>query len=74
MGDAASRFAEALFAGGVASSVLARILPRITFEPHPVPEPLVQAWCLRLSGEDAVELARRIFDAGDAISPDAVPA
>jgi indolepyruvate ferredoxin oxidoreductase beta subunit len=74
MGNAASRFAEALFSGGVASSVVARILPRIAFEPHAVPEQSVQAWCLRLSGEDAVELAQRIFEAGDAISPDAVPA
>jgi indolepyruvate ferredoxin oxidoreductase beta subunit len=74
MGDAASRFAESLLTGGVASPVLARILPRIAFEPHAVSEQTVAAWCQRLAGVDAVDLAHKIFDSGAAISPDQVPA
>ena len=73
MGDAASRFAAALVAAGVASPVLARIVPRIAFEPHAVAEPVVAAWCQRLLRDDALELARRVFAAGDALAPDAVP-
>jgi indolepyruvate ferredoxin oxidoreductase beta subunit len=74
MGDAASRFAAALLAAGVASPVLARVLPRIAFEPHAVPEPFVAAWCQRLLREDSAELAQRLFDANEALAPDAVPA
>ncbi len=74
MGDAASRFAAALLAGGVASPVLARILPRIAFEPHAVPEPSVLAWCQRLLREDSAEFARRIFESGDVLVPNEVPA
>jgi indolepyruvate ferredoxin oxidoreductase beta subunit len=74
MGDAASRFAAALVAGGVASPVLARVLPRIAFEPHAVSEQSVAAWCQRLLRDDAAELAQRLFDANEALAPNAVPA
>lgn len=73
MGDAASRFAEALLAGGVASPVLARVLPRIGFEPQAVSEHCIAAWCQRLSVGDAAELSQQIFESGDAIAPDQVP-
>ncbi len=73
MGDAASRFAAALLAAGVASPVLARVLPRIAFEPHAVSEPSAAAWSRRLLREDAAELAQRLFDANEALAPDAVP-
>lgn len=74
MGDAASRFGAALLSGGVASPVLARVLPRIAFEPYAVPADVVSAWVQRLSREDGAELAQRLFAAGAAIAPDAVPA
>jgi indolepyruvate ferredoxin oxidoreductase beta subunit len=74
MGEAASRFAAALQAGGVASPVLARVLPRIAFEPHMVAEATVTTWVQRLLREDGATLAQSLFDAGEAIAPDAVPA
>jgi hypothetical protein len=74
MGDAASHFAAALLTAGVASPVLARVLPRIAFEPHAVSEPSVTAWCQRLLREDSAELARQLFEANEALAPDAVPA
>jgi indolepyruvate ferredoxin oxidoreductase beta subunit len=74
MGDAASRFAAALLAAGVASPVLARALPRIEFEPHAVSDESVAAWSQRLLREDAAELAQRLFDTNEALAPDAVPA
>jgi len=38
-----------------------------------MPEPLVTAWCQRLLRDDADALARRLFAADDALTPDAVP-
>jgi indolepyruvate ferredoxin oxidoreductase beta subunit len=74
MGDAASRFAAALAAAGVTSPVIARLLPRIAFEPEAVPKQTVAAWCQRLLREDASALAQHIFEANEALAPDAVPA
>jgi len=73
MGDAASRFAAELVAAGVASDVVARVVSRIAFEPQPVPPEGVTAWCQRLLSPDAAELARSLFDADEALSPEAVP-
>jgi indolepyruvate ferredoxin oxidoreductase beta subunit len=74
MGDAASRFAADLVAAGVASSIIAQVVSRIAFEPAPVPPACVAAWCQRLLCPDAAALAQRLFQAGEAVSPQAVPA
>jgi hypothetical protein len=73
MGDAASRFAADLVTAGVASSIIARVVSRIAFEPEPVSPSCVAAWCQRLLSTDAAELARSLFEADEALSPDAVP-
>ena len=73
MGDAASRFAADLVAAGVASEVVARVVSRIAFEPHPVAPECVAAWCQRLLEPDAPELAQSLFAADEALSPVAVP-
>jgi hypothetical protein len=73
MGDAASRFAADLVTAGVASGIIARVVSRIAFDPHPVPPTCVAAWCQRLLSADAAELAQSLFDAEEALSPDAVP-
>jgi indolepyruvate ferredoxin oxidoreductase beta subunit len=74
IGDAASRFAAALLAGGVAPAVIARVVSQIAFEPEAVAPSCVAAWCQRLLCADAVELAQRMFEANQAVAPDAVPA
>jgi len=73
-GAAASRFADALVAGGVAPGVVARITSRLAFDPAPVDAGIVDAWRERLLAADGAELAQQIFDAGKALAPDAVPA
>lgn len=73
IGDAASRFAAALIAAGVASEVVARVLPRIVFEPQPVPQASVDAWCQRLLAADGAQTALRLFEAGASVPVDAVP-
>ncbi|MDD2918810.1 indolepyruvate oxidoreductase subunit beta [Rhodoferax sp.] len=73
MGDAASRFAAALLAAGVASEVVARVVSRIAFEPEAVPPSCVAAWCQRLLSPDAAPLAASLFAVDEALSPDAVP-
>ena len=73
MGDATSRFAADLVGAGVASGIIARVVSRIAFEPHPVAADCVAAWCQRLLSTDAAELAQSLFAAEEALSPDAVP-
>jgi len=74
IGAAASQFAAALRTAGVPSGVLARVLPRLMFEPQPVPQAGIDAWCQRLLAPDGAVAALRLFDAGATLSPDAVPA
>jgi len=74
MGDAASRFAATLLAGGVAARVVACVVARIAFEPEPVGGRSVAAWCERLLRPDALALAERLFASEDDVAPDAVPA
>jgi indolepyruvate ferredoxin oxidoreductase beta subunit len=73
IGDAASRFAAALLAAGVAPVVIARVVSQIVFEPEAVAPSCVAAWCQRLLCDDAVVLAQRLFDANQAVAPEAVP-
>ena len=74
IGDAASRFSADLLAAGVAPAVIACIVSLIAFEPQLVAPSGVAAWCQRLLRADAAELAQRLFDAGTALAPEAVPA
>jgi indolepyruvate ferredoxin oxidoreductase beta subunit len=74
MGDAASRFAAALLAAGVASPLIARVLPRILFEPHPVSGPCVDEWCKRLVRNDAEVCAQAMFENSEAVAIERVPA
>jgi hypothetical protein len=68
MGDAASRFAASLIAGGVASEVIAQVLPRIAFEPQAVPPQCVTAWCRRLLRADAAHFARSVFETDEIVA------
>jgi indolepyruvate ferredoxin oxidoreductase beta subunit len=74
MGTAASQFAATLSAGGVPSSVLARVLPRLAFEPQEVAQPTLDAWCKRLLASDAAQLALQLFQSDAVLALDAVPA
>jgi indolepyruvate ferredoxin oxidoreductase beta subunit len=74
MGHAASRFAAALVAAGVSSQLLARLLPRLVFEPQPVAQQLLDAWCRRLLATDGAQTATRLFEADKALALDQVPA
>jgi indolepyruvate ferredoxin oxidoreductase beta subunit len=74
MGTAASQFAAALSAAGVPSSVLARVLPRLAFEPQAVAQPALDAWCKRLLAADAAQLALQLFQSDAVLTLDAVPA
>jgi indolepyruvate ferredoxin oxidoreductase beta subunit len=65
-GDAAGRFAAALIAGGAPASTVARVVPRLDFEPEPVPETLVDAWRDALREPGAEAAAARMF-ASDAV-------
>ncbi len=71
MGDAASRFAAALAAGGVPTGIIARVLPRLDFEPDPVAEHIVAQWIERLGAPDAASWAARIFEAEEVLAIDA---
>ena len=74
IGDAASRFTAALFAAGVAPGVIARVVAQIAFEPEAIAPESVAAWCQRLLCDDAAKLAEKLFEANQALVPDAVPA
>ena len=74
MGDSASRFAAALVANGVGSEVVAQVVSRIHFPPHPVALTLVQAWTSRLLAPDAAEFAQSLFGKGEVVEIDEVAA
>lgn len=71
MGEAASRFAVALVAGGVAGDVVARVVPRLAFEPQPVAPELVAGWVGRLLAPGAGIAAARMFASTATLAPDA---
>jgi indolepyruvate ferredoxin oxidoreductase beta subunit len=71
MGEAASRFAAALAEGGVAAGTIARVLPRLDFEPRPVDPERVRQWLLRLRAPGAATTAAEIFAAGRLLPLDA---
>ena len=73
IGAAASQFAAALVAAGVPSGLLARVLPRLVFEPQPVSQASANAWCERLLAADGAQAALRLFGAGEAVSVEALP-
>lgn len=70
LGDAAGRFAAALVAGGVPASVVARVVPRLDFEPRPVAEHLTAQWLQCLRDPDAGAAAARRFAAGEPVALD----
>ena len=72
IGAAASQFAAALLAAGVPSGVLARVLPRLMFEPQLVAQTSIDTWCERLLAPDGAQTAMRLFEAGTGIPVDAV--
>jgi indolepyruvate ferredoxin oxidoreductase, beta subunit len=67
-GHAAGGFARALAEGGVPTRVIARVVPRLDFEPGPVTPELTRQWLQRLSTPDAESAAGRIFDSGEILS------
>lgn len=73
IGAAASQFAAKLIAAGVSSGLLARVVPRLLFEPRPVSRVTVKAWCQRLLASDGALVAQRLFGAADAVSVETVP-
>jgi indolepyruvate ferredoxin oxidoreductase beta subunit len=74
MGAAAARFAAELVAAGVPSGVLARVLPRLIFEPQSVPPASVSAWCERLLAIDGAQTALRLFETDAPVTLESVPA
>jgi indolepyruvate ferredoxin oxidoreductase, beta subunit len=70
MGEAASRFAAALVAGGVPQAVVARVVPRLGFEPRAVAADVIAQWLGRLRAPGAAALAARIFATGEIVSLD----
>lgn len=72
-GAAASQFAASLRAAGVPSGLLARVLPRLAFEPQPVSQASIDAWCERLLASDGTQTALRLFAANEALPVEAVP-
>jgi indolepyruvate ferredoxin oxidoreductase beta subunit len=70
MGDAASGFARALREAGVPGDLVAQVVSRIQFAPHPVGQDEQAAWRDRLLAADAAEFARRLFDSGQWVKPD----
>ncbi|MCX7247777.1 MAG: hypothetical protein NTX31_08910, partial [Burkholderiales bacterium] len=74
MGAAASQFAAVLSAAGVPSSVLARVMPRLAFEPQALAQSTLDAWCTRLLAVDAAQLALQLFQGDAVLALDAVPA
>jgi hypothetical protein len=67
-GHAAGGFARALAQGGVPTRVIARVVPRLDFEPGPVTPEVTRQWLQRLSTPDAESAAGRIFDSGEILS------
>lgn len=70
LGDAAGRFAAALVAGGAPSGVVARVLPRLEFEPRPVAGHLTAQWLQCLLAPEAGRAAARLFAAGQTLALD----
>jgi indolepyruvate ferredoxin oxidoreductase beta subunit len=70
MGDAASRFTAALVAAGVARGVVARIVPRLRFDPRPVDDRVAAAWIDRLRAPGAEAAAARLFASGETLALD----
>jgi len=71
MGDAAGRFTAALVAGGAPQGVVARVVPRLVFEPRTVPASVTAAWLERLRAPDANVAAARIFASTETLTLDA---
>jgi len=70
MGDAAGRFTAALVAGGVPGNVVAHVVPRLDFEPRPVPDNVAAAWLERLRAPGACAAAARIFASSETLRLD----
>jgi indolepyruvate ferredoxin oxidoreductase beta subunit len=71
IGDAASRFAGALLARGVAAGIVARVVTRLDFAPAAVAESVVDQWAARLGARDGERLARELFAAAQTREPEA---
>jgi len=57
----------------VPAGVVARVVPRLAFEARPVAPDVMALWLQRLCTPDAPAAAARLFDSGEAISPDGGP-
>lgn len=73
-GDAASRFAAALHDAGLPNAVVARVVARLQFAPHPVDEAVLAAWCERLLGADRAAALQRLGEAPAPLRPEAIHA
>lgn len=71
LGDAAGRFTAALLAGGVAREVVARVVPRLDFEPRPVSDHVVGAWIEQLRAPDATATVARVVASSETLPLDA---
>lgn len=65
MGQAADAFGTALLGLGVQQALVARVVPRLSFEASTAPQAVVSAWAERLLRPDGAQLAARVFDARD---------
>ena len=71
MGLAAGTFCAALARSGVSASCTAKVAARLSFEPTPAPEDVVNAWTRRLQQPDGDAFAAQVFAAGDLLPLDA---
>ena len=65
MGLSAAAFGAALGARDVSASRAAKVVSRLSFEPTPAPEAVVEAWTRRLQQQDGDAFANRVFAAGE---------
>lgn len=72
MGRAAGMFFRALVDGGAPPAAVARVVPRIDFEPAPVTDDVVAQWKTFLTRPNAVKAADQIFQEGTVLQPKAV--
>ncbi len=70
-GDSASRFAQALLAGGIASNLVAQLVSSIHFPPHPVLPALVDTWAGRLLSPNAAEKLKKLSDTDELLALEA---
>ena len=64
-GDSASRFTSALLAAGIAGDLIAKVVTKVHFPPHPVAPDVLAAWAQRLRSPGAAQLIQGLQEHDD---------